>query len=109
MYFAAPLSYALIAISFGVDDYFASALLFAAAVFRIVSDIACSYSSDERSSRVIARINIAASIVSQVMFAKIGSYALGFGMFMPVNIGALALEIAVSFRLIGKGRRGGKK
>ena len=43
------------------------------------------------------------------MFAKIGSYALGFGMFMPVNIGALALEIAVSFRLIGKGRRGGKK
>ena len=109
VYFAAPLSYALIAISFGVDDYFASALLFAAAVFRIVSDIACSYSSDERSSRVIARINIAASIVSQVMFAKIGSYALGFGMFMPVNIGALALEIAVSFRLIGKGRRGGKK
>ena len=109
LFVIAPLSYALIAISFGVDDYFASALLFAAAVFRIVSDIACSYSSDERSSRVIARINIAASIVSQVMFAKIGSYALGFGMFMPVNIGALALEIAVSLRLIGKGRRGGKK
>ena len=105
----APLSYVMLALALCVGPYTASAFLLFSTLLRFVADIACAYSSGERSSRVIARIDLAASIIAQVLFAEIGSYALGFGFFMPVNIGAIALEIATSFKLIGKGRRGGKK